>query len=410
MQNQQLAEIQPRYQAMDWLRVIAAAGVVLLHATTPYLVHPMPGLVWPVTDQSSHFADGIGWGIEIVIMPLFLLMAGFFAYPSFRRLGGHQFLRNRFHRLIVPLLVFAPWILTADCYVWLTGYLVEGYIEPRKLRSLKLDQGLGEGFWGLSHLWFLPYLFLYCVVWVFAQSERLEHVRRTLIRPLWGYLRHGSAGGLVACTLASTCTLMLWPQIVFGFQHAFLPVPSKWLYSGTYFAGGVLLASQPSLLAGCAALRRRLLVIGGGALCAAVLFGWQWLEQVVLRDVPGRTLQAIPAAAIPWQIAAALSTVTAAWSLSLGLIGWGVSSTIACGPVLRYFAAASFWVYVFHHPIVGLAHIQLKVLFPNVLPEAKVFLSMLIAIAFSLLTFELLGRRDPCARLLGLPADLCKRG
>ena len=51
-------------------------ALVALHAGVPYARHPMPGLIWPVSDSRSGVVDAIFWSIEVFIMPLFLVMAG----------------------------------------------------------------------------------------------------------------------------------------------------------------------------------------------------------------------------------------------------------------------------------------------------------------------------------------------
>ena len=64
----------------DAVRAVAVVAVVVLHALVPYLKHPMPGLVWSVSvmDEPSALADGVFWSIELFVMPLFLVIAGFF--------------------------------------------------------------------------------------------------------------------------------------------------------------------------------------------------------------------------------------------------------------------------------------------------------------------------------------------
>lgn len=363
-------------------------AVVVLHATAPYLAHRMPGLTWPVFDAPSPVADGIGWAIELSIMPLFLMVAGLFALPLWRRHGDRAFLRHRALRLLGPLAFAAVFVLPMDLYVWLLGWVVEGQIEPRKMRSLKFEGGVDEGLWGLSHLWFLHYLFLHCVAAV--------AVARIAGWAGWSaFPRQGAAllGLLAGLGLIGWSTLAAVPEVVFGFQHAFLPVPSKWIYCGTYFAGGLLLALDSRFFEWTRRQAIPLVTAGLAATAVGVFLGYGLLE-----SRGGWTMR----------LAASGVTVFTAWTVALGLIGFAARSPWVAGRQLRYAAAASFWVYLIHHPIVGLVHINLKVYAPELAAEIKVVIATVIAVAFAGLSFEALIRRPPIARWMGIPKEFSK--
>ena len=87
---------------LDFLRGVAALGVVMLHACVPYPRHPMPGLAWPVHDGASPWVGFLFWWIELFIMPLFLAMAGFLAWQTLQRHGERKLVRNRAKRLLIP--------------------------------------------------------------------------------------------------------------------------------------------------------------------------------------------------------------------------------------------------------------------------------------------------------------------
>lgn len=374
-----------RYGGFDCVRCSAALAVVLLHAAAPYLQHPMPGLTWPVFDQTSPIVDWIGWSIELSIMPLFLMMAGYFAVPLRLRQSDGAFLRSRAFRLLLPLLIGILLILPADFYIWMIGWIIEGRIEPVKMRSLKFDPDVDEGLWGFGHLWFLHYLFFYCVVWIAA--------RQVGVARLWDRLHERAPLQIAILGAVGWVTLIAVPQVVFGFQHAFLPVPSKWIYNGTFFVGGIILAGQPTFLAWNQRHYRWMMLWGCLSTIASVGIGLRWLD--------GDNSWALRVTL------AGVSTLTA-WAMSLGLCGWAASRRWESPAVIRYLAAASLWVYMSHHPIVALTHVQLKVLMPDYGAIIKLFLSAITGVAFSLLTFEVLVRRQPLALWLGTPQSLVK--
>ena len=384
-----------RVAAWEWLRAGAALSVVMLHASAPYLWHPMPGLTWSVFDRPSHIVDVVGWGIELFIMPLFLVMAGYFALPLWQRLGSGGFLRHRARRLLGPLAFAIAVILPMDLYVFLLGWVVEGQIEPRKMRSLKFEAGIDTDLWGLSHLWFLQYLFLYCLV-LAAVAVAL---RRTGIVRTGRHISQPKQAALAAVGWAAvaTLTLALHPEIVFGFQHSFLPVAPKWIYSGAFFAAGIWLAAHDD------GLRR------------TMRDGWKWLAVGIVSAVAALhlglrhlRLEAGDAEQSPqWLLA--IATVTAAWGITAGLIGVAARHLRATGPSVRYLASASFWTYLIHHPIVALLHIDVKVLIPGLLTPLKPLLVAAIAMACCLLSFEGLVRRTWLGRLLGVRQDVVQR-
>ena len=166
------------FAGLDALRAFAALGVVLLHACVPYLRHPMPGLSWSVADTPHTAIDLLFWSIELFIMPLFLVLAGFFAWRTLKQRGPRSLFRGRARRLLVPLLFGAVVILPLDLYCWVGSWVAEGLVSPVKLKSLKVDPPLGENLWGLSHLWFLQYCFhITCLTGLALLTRRYPRIK-----------------------------------------------------------------------------------------------------------------------------------------------------------------------------------------------------------------------------------------
>ena len=380
-----------RLGGFDLLRVSAAIAVVLLHAAVPYLIHPLPGLVWPVRDVPNGVAHWAGWSIELIIMPLFLLMAGYFAWSQLQRVGRQKFLRNRFLRLILPLVVLGIPLLIADLHIWVTGWVIEGVTTARKLRSFAFDYGEDEHLWGLGHLWFLQYAFLYCAALAILESKQRWVAQRPLLTT-----------SVLACI--GVVTLTVSPEVVFGFQHAYLPVPSKWAYCGTFFWGGAIIASAPALSNWTRDRVGWLLAAGSVATVIGVVLGGELI-------VAGKLVPSSVGGVDGWamRLVAAVMAVLAGWLIPLGLLFLAQRVPLRSGPKLTYFAAASFWVYLIHHPIVGLSHITLK-LHGGFLPAwGKMLVASGVGLVFSLLTFEVFVRRWPLAGLLGTPSHLRKQ-
>jgi peptidoglycan/LPS O-acetylase OafA/YrhL len=328
-----------RRPGLDALRAAATILVVLLHAGVPYTIAPMPGLAWPVRHTAvSPSVDLLFWGIEGAIMPLFFFLSGYGAAQS---LAGkpEQFLSSRWRRLGWPLMGAAIVLLPIEFYIWLTGWALDGQIPWQKLRSLKLDS-YHTDLWGLSHLWYLEYLLLYSVLlwagkrwWNGRSQSPPSATAGTLLRSV----------AQLPCLFA-LASIILWfaPEVVVGFQHSFLPVPMKFLYSGLFFAAGIAEFHHPS--------RSSIRSTAGLAIAGMILIGLlPWIHRQA----------AEPLIAGPrWMLAIGLATYAflvtrAAWRLA-----WDSKSTIS--PATDYLVRASFWVYLVHHPLVAIWQIVLR--------------------------------------------------
>lgn len=367
------------FAGLDTVRAFAALGVVLLHSCAPYLMNPMPGLAWSMRDEPSPVIDFTFWSIEVFIMPVFLLMAGFLAWKTLTRRGPSSLVKSRAKRLLIPLLFAMVVVLPLDLYCWVLGWVTEGLVAPIKLKSLKFDGVIDQDLWGLGHLWFLHYLFFYvaslAIAWKLLSRWNLQdRIRLSLRGATWLLLGLG------------TCVLYFRPEVVWGFQHAFLPVPSKWFYSGLFFAFGAVLANWDGQLTWLKSQSTRL--VGPAIVLAVVtvLLG-QWQVSGGDSELANVTLAGLTCGS------ALLST--------LAIVGIAVAR-IEKNPVpIQYLAAASFWVYLVHHPILGLVHIDLKWLLPTVSPIVKTGLSFTIATTVSLLLYEAFVRRSFLGRWLG---------
>tara|TARA_R110002073_G_scaffold60209_23_gene151316 strand:- start:10807 stop:12135 length:1329 start_codon:yes stop_codon:yes gene_type:complete len=363
----------------DAVRGVAALAVVLLHACVPYLQNPMPGLAWSVRDSASRSVDWLFWGIEVFIMPLFLVLAGYFAWQTLSCRGIGPLVRSRAKRLLVPLAFAVCVVLPMDLYTWVLGWVVEGIVEPVKLKSLKFDGAVDRDLWGLSHLWFLQYVFLYVVVAaVVARSDTLRNLTTKIAERLPLAVTLLAAAGVV--------TLMVAPEVVWGFQHAFLPVASKWVYSGTFFAAGMLVSKVDPRLAFFETRIKPLAIASVMLLVTAVSLG-RWNLQY------GESALA--------QSGLAVVTVLAAYAVTFLTIAVSRKINHLSLP-LQYLAAASFWIYLVHHPILGLVHLDLKQWMPATAPAVKMATAFCISVGLSLLTYEGLVRRTRLGRMLGM--------
>lgn len=363
------------FAGLDALRAWSAIAVVVLHACMPYCQPAMPGLVWSVTDTPCGWVTMLMWSIELVIMPIFLVVAGFFAANSMNRSGSMPTLKSRVRRWGTTLAIAVAFITPIDLYVWLLGWVAEGHITPRKMQSLKFATGQTDNLWGLSHLWFLQYILTYVVLLAVFWNRIATTSVRSLCRVI-----------LPIGVIVMIATLACRPEIVWGFQHSFLPVFSKWLYSGLFFAGGAVAFRCDPTLQWMSRQGDRLLAAGTLFGIAAVTLGMWSLDR--------------ESASVIARTALAVVTVLAATILTSALIGSFTRHVQTVGPIVQRIAAASLLIYLLHHPVVGLAHISAKYAVPDLPAILKVAIVSAIGVAAGLAAdFVWRSRRDRIARV-----------
>ena len=107
-----------------------ALGVVL-HGAAPYLHHPMPGLVWAVSgpaagSSGAAWLDGVFWWLHAWRVPMFFVLAGFFAALLAERRGAAAFMDHRNRRILVPLLASCLVILPVSYFAFGWGWVRTG--------------------------------------------------------------------------------------------------------------------------------------------------------------------------------------------------------------------------------------------------------------------------------------------
>jgi peptidoglycan/LPS O-acetylase OafA/YrhL len=95
-------------------------------------------------------------------------------------------------------------------------------------------------------------------------------------------------------------------------------------------------------------------------------------------------------------------TCSSALLVSLSILACVAGRIERVPRVIGYLSAASFWVYLVHHPVVGLVHIDMKWLSPNSGAIVKTTIVFLLTSGFCLLSYEGLVRRSALGRWLGM--------
>ena len=247
----------PLLPEMDALRAGAALMVVALHAAVPYMGVQIPDVLWTLHDRSaSRLVDWIFLWCNGVSMPLFFLLAGFFAAMVCDERGAGEFLWQRTQRILLPFIAACILILPITFYVWAGGWLLAGRCTMKEILRVQFDSSIQPNLYGPAHLWFLEYLFLLC--FLFAAVAALG-------------TRRGTGLGVSAPVLfVGSTALILWidPGAPVHFHNSFVPNPGRFLYYAVFFLAGAWLLRDRRRLCGLDATER--------AVCGCVADGILW--------------------------------------------------------------------------------------------------------------------------------------
>ena len=365
-----------RVHHMDNLRALAMLAGVVFHAALAYspLMHP----IWPLADAGRSIAvDAVAWFLHLFRMPLFFVVAGFFAALLVARRGMAGLFRNRAARVLLPLVLFLPLVLVS--MHWLTMQAVANVAHPSP--ALVWMRGWIEQhdslllLPGWAHLWFLFYLLLFTVLTWVASSLGLRSLgqRIAALPPLALILLFP-----IPLTLALAGTTAPWPAPEFV-------LPSLWAmaFFGLYFALGYQLFQRHEILDRMRPWSMLLLV--GAVLGYALLFhstdGFALTRPKTLQHA----------------MHAALEAYAGLW-MTLWCLLAGKRWLDKRNATMRWLADASYWTYLVHLPL--LFAIQYRLLDVPLHWMAKFAIAVLATFALSFVSYRLVVRHTLMGRLL----------
>lgn len=345
---------------MDALRAFALLLGVFFHAAESFCPERWS---WAIVDVRAHWiASLFQHVVHTFRMPLFFVMAGFFAHLLIQQRGVHRFATQRLQRVVLPFALGWLLIVPLGVGLWIAGSQMSGHYPalaaylgidaPQEAGALRAawefyrsGAALREGF-TLGHLWFLNQLIQLYLIFLLLRGAggALKAWRLPLAGALDAALAWALRSGALLPLLAALVTL---PILAMGGNvstpNATLLPPLE--VTGTYavcFGLGWLLHRQPALLPQVGAAWGWLLLAGMGLSVSS-----QWgglLEWLGVSD------------AIPAGVGLIRSFVhgLTMWCFVLGFIGLFQRFAGAGNPTWRYLADASYWIYLVHLPLVVL--------------------------------------------------------
>lgn len=335
---------QERIHALDAVRGFALLLGIVLHTTMSFQ-SGLVGAGWPIVDNDpSAFLGLTFYVIHVFRMSTFFFIAGFFAHVVYHRRGVRQFIRDRIKRIVLPLVMFWPicTILLGASLV-LAVFIQNGGAFPTQPPA---DAPHASGF-PLTHLWFL-----YILIWLYALALAFRslfnvldrnHVLRTSVDVLVGRVFQSYGGPVLLAVPIAVCLITIPEWIWWGGvqtpDQSLIPVwPSLFIFF-YLFALGWLVDRQRFLLRTFRKNWILNLVVGLAGACGCLyLAGWK----SDYLSTPDETEQLLYAVCYSLALT----------SLTFAFIGAGMRFFDKERPAVRYLADASYWMYIFHLPIV----------------------------------------------------------
>jgi len=324
-----------RYHALDSLRAVMMLLGIVIHAAISY-VTTVKG--WGYQDAQTHpLFDFLVNFIHIFRMPIFFVMAGFFAALLFYKRGIRELLVNRFNRITIPFGIF--WCIL---FPIVTGFIfaniTDGQAFWEEIVSKWASITLGD--LKTMHLWFLYYLMMMYV---------LTGILVAIPVPVFQYLKAVCSFYFLKIMqspyrvgILSIMTLIsLYPMRLGTLDTSTTPIPALkilFAYLIFYFFGW-LLFEQRQLIE---TFTRRIWQQLGLATLLLPINLWA-THQFIYDDFSRNTFY-------HWLTMMSGAVVT--WLMIFSITGLFLKYLNRFSPLGRYISDASYWVYLIHMPIV----------------------------------------------------------
>jgi surface polysaccharide O-acyltransferase-like enzyme len=374
-------ELTNRQSYLDWLRMIAIIGVLLFHSAMPFAAEEG----WHIKNKenSSLFTE-FNFFLSRFRMPLLFFISGAISYFILLKKNAFEFIRMRFHRLIIPLLFGMLVIVPPQIYMErLTQGFSGNYFDfyPRIFDWEPYPKGNTS--W--HHLWFILYLFIYNLiaapffVWMLSDKGKLWMNRfQWLANGKWIYIL------ILPGTIVYTSLSVQFPQTN-DLIHDWASLPYWFLF---LLVGFICIAHQP-FIESLERNRRFSLLFAFITIICVNYFRWNDKE-------PWDTLS-------NWEsdprtyFFLALYPLTA-WLWVLALIGYGKKYINRTHRILNYVNEAVYPFYILHQTIIVILAYYVVEVSDSIL--SKYLFIVVLTFSLSMLIYHLIIRQNNILRYL----------
>jgi glucan biosynthesis protein C len=377
------ANTDQRLHSLDNLRAIMMWLGIVVHVSVNYMINPSP-TPWR-DNQTSVLADLLIVFIHVFRMPVFFILAGFFVAMLVAKRGTAAMLRQRVRKLVWPFMVFWPLLLVC------MSLLVAVYAHLNAFGTIGVDFELipkvpGRPQVSLLHLWFIYYLFLYCLVYalLLRWSVFIPLRLRDAFAKAWTTLCN-NWWGIFFLTLPLALAGSFYRNGMVTPLGSFMPHPSEFIHSGMFFSCGIFLYRfQADLLP---RFERRCWSYLCAGLPVFVVF-------LALVKSGGNAESANPG----MQAVMAYLYNSVSWLWSFAMIGLFLRYLPGQSRFLSYLADSSYWVYLVH--MLGTMGFGILLYHSPFGAVGRMMCNIVLTSLFCLLSYHLLVRRGLIERFL----------
>jgi glucan biosynthesis protein C len=365
-----------RYHALDFVRGALMLLGLVYHAAIPY------DNIYQAAVKPYPTSEYLGWFTEIshaFRMPLFFVLAGFFAALLLSRRSKAQFALNRGVRIGVPLIV--GWIVlgplcAAGIYFSILSHVFTQQFALNFAWGMlkRLDHFMQDD---LMHLWFLYYLLIFYAGFLVLSYvagrvplARFEGLHARVVGILGTHWR------VLLLAVPTFFLLYLGPAGGDSTPFSFVPDRRFGVYYAVLFGVGVLLYSARETIRDFG--HSAWLYIFGSAVMMAVFV----YTEAQMRETPGTERG--------WEALGFVAVAFMMWGVFFGttsLLLRHLNRPI--GPV-RYLADASYWAYLLHPlPMFWIPGLMARQPWA---PEVKFLLVLVPVTVLCFVTYDLLVR------------------
>ncbi|MGH2667038.1 acyltransferase family protein [Flavobacterium sp.] len=165
---------------LDWLRVIVF-GLLIFYHVGMFFVAPDWG--WHIKNNETY--EWIKYPMKLLNqwrLPILFVISGMGTSYALSKRSGLQFAAERAKRLLLPLIFGMLVIVPPQVYIekLAKGIIKGGYFDFWPAQAFIGEYPVGNLSW--HHLWFLPYLFLFCIVLLPVFMYLKKHPNHVLLR------------------------------------------------------------------------------------------------------------------------------------------------------------------------------------------------------------------------------------
>ena len=369
--------IPERRHYIDWVRVLAFSVLIFFHCAMPFVIFG-----WEIKNpETSLGLSRLVWWLHQWRLPLLFFISGVGIHFSLRKRSVISFAGERFVRLFIPLSFAMLFTIPFQVYFeWLQiGKINMPYTEfyPSVWKFVPYP----EGSLTWSHMWFVVYLFVFCMILLPVFALLKIKALATIKDKLADFFSRPMLAGFLFIPLMSYYFILFldYPEQQNLFDDWFLFVFSITILLYGYFLGG-----SDRFWKSCESSRYYFLAI---AFCCIIILFYQYWWDFKIPKTQNDSLYF-------YGFVNALHI----WCLILGILGMAKKHLNFSNAFLRYANEAVYPFYILHQTLIVIFGYYIAKWDMPILP--KLVILMILCFVSLVLLYHFIIKRFVITRIL----------